>query len=90
MGLNLFSNLTEEEFKAIYLMTDVVPETPNNTFVPNLKAPKASSINWANENVLPPVKDQGQCGSCWAFSTVGLLESTNVIFNKVPVVSFSE
>lgn len=90
MGLNLFSNLTEEEFKAIYLMTDVVPETPNTTFVPNLKAPKASSINWANENVLPPVKDQGQCGSCWAFSTVGLLESTNVIFNKVPVVSFSE
>lgn len=35
--------------------------------------------NWQNHGGVSPVKDQGQCGSCWTFSTVGCLESAHLI-----------
>lgn len=35
--------------------------------------------NWRDHNGVSPVKDQGSCGSCWTFSTVGCLESSHLI-----------
>lgn len=37
--------------------------------------PKVYSLNWCNLGGCTPVKDQGGCGGCWAFSTVGVMES---------------
>lgn len=34
-----------------------------------------ASFNWCNWGVCPPIRDQGPCGSCWAFSTAGILEA---------------
>jgi len=78
MGVNAFADLTSEEFRMRYLGF----KRPSNPDIPrltdyslkNLKdLPK--EVDWRTKDVVNPVKDQGQCGSCWAFSTIGSLES---------------
>ena len=37
-------------------------------------APLPATVNWVHKGVIPPIKDQGECGSCWAFSAVSAME----------------
>jgi len=76
MGVNQFADMTPAEFKA--WVGSFPPPPPTSNAVPQrftgLGDPPAS-LDWNDKKAVANVKDQGQCGSCWAFATAGALES---------------
>lgn len=89
VGVNQFADLTDEEFSTMYLGFKWDPSRqPRNvkildeTDIPN-------SIDWRQKGAVTPIKNQGQCGSCWSFSTTGALEGLHFI-KKSSLISFSE
>mmetsp|Transcript_9467 Transcript_9467/g.7897 ORF Transcript_9467/g.7897 Transcript_9467/m.7897 type:complete len:93 (-) Transcript_9467:81-359(-) len=48
-----------------------------------------ATVDWRTEGVLNPIKNQGQCGSCWSFSANGALEAQYAIATG-NLLSFSE
>ncbi|XP_022896123.1 cysteine proteinase RD21A-like [Olea europaea var. sylvestris] len=93
--LNRFSDLTNEEYRSMFVSgklnrkTRLMNSVKNDryTFKAGDKLPK--SVDWREKGAVAPVKDQGQCGSCWAFSTVGAVEGINKIVTG-ELISLSE
>jgi cathepsin L len=76
MGINQFTDLTPQEFKDQYvggLKTEVGSYGCKSFSSSASGAP--SSVDWRQKGVVNPVRDQGQCGSCWAFATTANAES---------------
>ena len=75
-GITKFSDLTEQEFKNIYLNLnyDAMAVANFNPFHPKISNTTPDSLDWRDLNRVTSVKNQGACGAAWAFSTVGNLE----------------
>jgi len=79
-GLTKFSDLSPAEFKAQYLKCGHAGRTPRSdsaSVLPHTHVKAPSTVDWRTHtpSVVTDVKDQGQCGSCWAFSATEAIES---------------
>jgi len=91
VAINQFGDLTVKEFASIYngMRINATNIVQGDVYVHDPKISLADTVDWRTKGVVTGVKNQGQCGSCWAFSATGSSEGAWAL-KKGNLVSLSE
>jgi cathepsin L len=89
LAMNEFGDLTFEEFHFMYTGYRRPMLLRAKGYVDLSEEVADVAVDWQVMGAVTPVKNQGQCGSCWAFSTTGAVEGAWFISNKT-LISMSE
>jgi len=89
LGMNSFGDLTSEEFRSQHLGYKSSEKKIKPTEIKVQAGPLPTYFDWRERGAVTPVKDQGSCGSCWAFSATGAVEGLWNITGH-PLTSLSE
>ena len=92
LGHNAYSAMNSEEFAELMRFgynREIISSMGQAASMSYGSVGAPASVDWRTKGAVTPVKDQGQCGSCWSFSTTGALEGIYAIKNS-NLVSFSE
>lgn len=77
MEMNEFADMDISEFASIRMPMNMYKpqgERDCNTWSAPSDVELPTTVDWRTKGVVTPIKNQGQCGSCWAFSTTGSME----------------
>lgn len=95
LEMNKYGDMTPAEFSihkkdGCFIDFDIENQTGCKMFVSNLTASDLPVfVDWRKDGAVTPVKNQGQCGSCWSFSATGAMEGAYYLKNN-ELLSFSE
>jgi cathepsin L len=89
-GINNFTDLTSNEFRQRNgLKYSPKPQLVGATFAEVALDSVPKTVDWRKKGIVTPIKNQEQCGSCWAFAAVASLEGQHALKTK-KLVSLSE